>query len=51
MLSLPTRALLLGILATNALGATYSLTDNFVGSSFLSGFSFQAIADPTHGRV
>ncbi|KAF9460039.1 laminarinase [Collybia nuda] len=45
------RALLLVFLATHALGATYSQTDSFVGSSFLSGFSFQAISDPTHGRV
>lgn len=34
-----------------ALGATYHLTDNHVGADFLSSFSHQAIADPTHGRV
>ncbi|QRW19509.1 glycoside hydrolase family 16 protein [Rhizoctonia solani] len=31
--------------------ATYSVTDTFIGSSFLSGFTHEAIADPTHGRV
>ncbi|KAK7036466.1 hypothetical protein VNI00_011663 [Paramarasmius palmivorus] len=31
--------------------ATYSISDNFVGQSFLSGFSVLNIADPTHGRV
>lgn len=31
--------------------ATYSLTDNFVGTGFLSGFTHEAISDPTHGRV
>ena len=31
--------------------ATYSLSNNFVGSDFLSAFNWEAIADPTHGRV
>jgi hypothetical protein len=31
--------------------SAYTLTDNYVGSSFLTGFDHQAIADPTHGRV
>lgn len=35
----------------SALGASYGLTDNIVGSGFYSAFSFQNIADPTHGRV
>ena len=38
-------------LAASALAATYSLRDSFVGHSFLSGFSHEAIDDPTHGRV
>lgn len=29
----------------------WSLVDNYVGPSFLSGFTHQNIADPTHGRV
>ncbi|KAG8994753.1 hypothetical protein FRB94_012586 [Tulasnella sp. JGI-2019a] len=29
----------------------YTLTDNFVGPSFLSGFNWEAIPDPTHGAV
>lgn len=38
-------------LTTSALGATYSQTESYVGSQFLSGFQHMAIADPTHGRV
>ena len=34
-----------------AMGATYGQTDSISGSGFLSAFSHQAIADPTHGRV
>jgi len=34
-----------------SLGATYSQTDNTSGSGFNDAFSYQAIADPTHGRV
>jgi hypothetical protein len=34
-----------------ALGATYSRSDSVSGSGFLNAFSYQAIADPTHGRV
>ena len=37
------------VLAARA--ATYSLTDNWVGTAFLQAFSWQAIADPTNGRV
>ncbi|CAE6444172.1 unnamed protein product, partial [Rhizoctonia solani] len=37
--------------ASVARAATYSVSDTFIGSSFLSGFNHQAIADPTHGRV
>ncbi|KAJ7485746.1 laminarinase [Mycena latifolia] len=32
-------------------GVTYHQTDNISGAGFLSAFSVQAIADPTHGRV
>ncbi|KAI0698253.1 putative laminarinase [Cytidiella melzeri] len=38
-------------LIPTALAATYGLSDNFVGASFLSGFVHEAIADPTGGRV
>ncbi|QRV78202.1 glycoside hydrolase family 16 protein [Ceratobasidium sp. AG-Ba] len=41
----------LAAVASVAQAATYNLVDNFVGSGFLNGFSHQAIADPTHGRV
>ncbi|CAE6434589.1 unnamed protein product [Rhizoctonia solani] len=37
--------------ASVARAATYSISDTFVGSSFLNGFTHEAIADPTHGRV
>ena len=48
----PTAALFtLSALVSSALGATYPLKDKFVGQDFLSGFSHEAIADPTHGRV
>jgi hypothetical protein len=33
------------------LAASYGLADNIVGNSFYNAFSFEAIADPTHGRV
>ncbi|KAJ3477504.1 hypothetical protein NLI96_g10422 [Meripilus lineatus] len=45
------KSLVLASLATSALATTYSLTDNHVGKDFLSTFTHQAIADPTHGRV
>lgn len=38
-------------LVSSALGATYPKKDTFVGKGFLTGFSHEAIADPTHGRV
>ena len=38
-------------LFSSALGATYNAKDSFVGEGFLSGFTHEAIADPTHGRV
>jgi hypothetical protein len=31
--------------------ASYNLADNYVGSNFFNTWSWQAIADPTHGRV
>ena len=30
---------------------TYTLKDNFVGDGFLSGFTFETMADPADGRV
>jgi hypothetical protein len=29
----------------------YALTDNWVGESFFEAFAWEAISDPTHGRV
>ncbi|PFH48249.1 glycoside hydrolase family 16 protein [Amanita thiersii Skay4041] len=34
-----------------ALTAAYTLSDNIIGSGFYNAFDFEAIADPTHGRV
>ncbi|KAL0958590.1 hypothetical protein HGRIS_013931 [Hohenbuehelia grisea] len=31
--------------------ATYSLSDNIVGPAFMNAFNYEAIPDPTHGRV
>lgn len=36
---------------TPALAATYSLSDNVVGSAFYNYFQWENIADPTNGRV
>jgi hypothetical protein len=36
---------------TAVLGATYSRSENIVGTGFYNSFNFEAIADPTHGRV
>lgn len=47
----------LGVVASAAVSASlvqavsYTVADSFVGSSFLTGFTAQAIADPTDGRV
>lgn len=37
--------------AVPALAGTYSISDTIIGSQFYSKFNFQAISDPTHGRV
>jgi len=48
---------LITLLAATAFSAsavqatTYKVTDTFVGPSFLTGFTAQAMADPTNGRV
>ncbi|KAF4601521.1 hypothetical protein EYR38_006175 [Pleurotus pulmonarius] len=39
------------VLAPSAFAATYNLVDNILGTAFLTTFNFQAISDPTHGRV
>ncbi|KAF8876314.1 2 beta-glucan [Infundibulicybe gibba] len=44
-------SLILLSIAAPLLAATYSQSDNIVGAGFLSAFNFEAIADPTHGRV
>ncbi|GJE87869.1 glycoside hydrolase family 16 protein [Phanerochaete sordida] len=44
-------SLVAAALAPSAYAATYHLSDNWVGSAFLSAFTHEAIADPTHGRV
>ena len=36
---------------TSTLAATYQLSDEIVGPTFYTAFEWEAIADPTHGRV
>jgi len=38
-------------LASRSFAAVYSISDTVIGSDFYNAFSFQAIPDPTHGRV
>ncbi|KAF7329566.1 Glycoside hydrolase family 16 protein [Mycena kentingensis (nom. inval.)] len=35
----------------SAFGASYTRTQNVVGTGFYSAFTFEAVADPSHGRV
>lgn len=42
---------LLSFGANPAFGAVYNLNNNITGSGFYDAFVFEAIADPTHGRV
>ncbi|KAJ7275634.1 laminarinase [Mycena rebaudengoi] len=51
MFSLASSAVSVLALTHLAAGATYRQTDNISGSGFLSSFSFEAIPDPTNGRV
>nr|BAC67687.1 putative laminarinase [Phanerodontia chrysosporium] len=44
-------SLVAAALIPSSYAATYHLEDNWVGSAFLSTFTHEAIADPTHGRV
>ncbi|KAG0703323.1 glycoside hydrolase family 16 protein [Suillus ampliporus] len=45
-------SLTLASLAGSALaGAVYSITDKVIGEGFYDSFHFEAITDPTHGRV
>lgn len=37
--------------ARHGLGATYSVSQSIVGSDFFSSFNWEAIPDPTNGRV
>jgi hypothetical protein len=39
------------LLAGSVLAASYTQADAHIGSGFLDAFSFEAIDDPTHGRV
>lgn len=41
----------LPLLTGNALAGPYQLTDSYAGQGFLDGFYFEAISDPTRGRV
>ncbi|KAF8155942.1 laminarinase [Crassisporium funariophilum] len=50
-MSIFAKSLFLTYLFTSVLAATYSQTDSHTGTGFPKAFSYQAIADPTHGRV
>ena len=41
----------LALAAPLARAAGWGIIDTYVGPSFLTGFTHEAIADPTHGRV
>lgn len=47
----PHSLLLALLIIPTARGIDYALTDNWVGSSFLNEFTWEAIPDPTNGRV
>lgn len=51
VMAFTTLVMILVALACQALAATYSISDEIVGSGFYNSFSFQAITDPTNGRV
>ncbi|KAH6901272.1 endo-beta-glucanase [Coprinopsis sp. MPI-PUGE-AT-0042] len=51
ILHLLTSFLLLVGASLPALAATYYMSDNIQGNGFYSAFEWQAISDPTHGRV
>ncbi|KAF8556871.1 2 beta-glucanase [Imleria badia] len=51
-LSAPNGGLVLASLAGSVFaGATYIVSESIVGTDFYNHFDFEAIADPTHGRV
>ncbi|KAI6032879.1 glycoside hydrolase family 16 protein [Pisolithus orientalis] len=50
LMRLVTSMVLVGLAKTTS-AATYSLTSNLIGQGFLNAFSWQAVADPTNGRV
>ncbi|KAJ7464350.1 endo-beta-glucanase [Mycena latifolia] len=50
-LAVSARLLVVSATLSSALGATYSRTENIVGTGFYNAFNFEAIPDPTHGRV
>ncbi|KAJ6492364.1 glycoside hydrolase family 16 protein [Mycena vulgaris] len=48
---IPVRLLTLFWTFTSAFGATYPRSEHIIGLGFYSAFDFDAISDPTHGRV
>jgi len=48
---LTTSALVLLSLAGSAISTTYNIADTYIGTEFLSGFTWETEADPTNGRV
>jgi hypothetical protein len=51
MLQVLTSFFLLITASLPAFAATYYMSDNIQGNGFYNAFEWQAISDPTHGRV
>ncbi|KAJ7058189.1 glycoside hydrolase family 16 protein [Mycena amicta] len=51
MKTVSARVLALASILSPVLAGTYSRSQNIVGTGFYNAFNFEAIADPTHGRV
>lgn len=50
MFSIPYAAVFTLALSSQVSAWTYGITANYVGQSLLDAFTYDAIADPTHGR-
>jgi len=51
LITIPIALILSGLVAGSSLANTYSLADTVIGKDFYTFFEWQAIPDPTNGRV
>ena len=51
LITIPIGLLLSGLVSAYSLPDTYSLVDTVIGEGFYSSFEWQAMPDPTNGRV